>query len=72
MTHDPYDGRDTRTRLISERSSFERVEPITRRALLALGLLAFGIGVAQLMSSPQPSARAFPLDRTRFPTDNSQ
>lgn len=67
MSNDPYAGRDTRSRLIAERQGFERIEPLTRRTLLVVAVVALAAGAAQLFTQ-HPTARAQPLGRGRAST----
>jgi hypothetical protein len=55
MKEDPFHGRDARTRLLSERQTFDRIEPTTRRALLAIAVITLGMGAVSLLN-PKPVA----------------
>ncbi len=58
MTSDHFPSRDSRVRLIGDSQSFERMEPMLRRSLLMVGLLALGIGIGHHWSQYQSAPTA--------------
>ena len=63
VTVDPYAGRDARTRLMNGSHGLERVEPVARRFLLTVAVVALLIGLSTWLSgnaskSPLPVTSA--------------